>query len=216
MRLAEEHHFGRAPERLAFAQPALSQQIRRLEAQLRNVPLFLPSSRGIELTAAGEAFLGPATRSLEAARPAASAARATHGGLSGDLRLAVNGDVEPMPVPPSTSSERRRPPRQALRGGDFDAALVWEGDADGYTQVPAHGGRVGYQVGAACTDVAGLFLRTRRSPSVTRRAPRDAVDLIDEAGAPRKLGRESRVLQPTGNLRDLLVAKHLATRSSVA
>src|SRR5512142_2542521 len=49
-------HFTRAAEELNVAQPSVSQQIRKLEAEL-GVPLFHRMKRRIALTEAGAAFL---------------------------------------------------------------------------------------------------------------------------------------------------------------
>ncbi|MEU3492808.1 LysR family transcriptional regulator [Kitasatospora cineracea] len=69
--VAEELHFGRAAERLLLGQPAVSQQVRRLERELR-VELFDRSPRHVRLTPAGERFL-PAARNVLAAEDAARA-----------------------------------------------------------------------------------------------------------------------------------------------
>ena len=72
--LADELHFGRAAQRLYISQPALSQQIARLERDL-GVQLFVRAGRTIRLTPAGLEFLAGAHRALDALRDAVAAAR---------------------------------------------------------------------------------------------------------------------------------------------
>ena len=64
--VAETLHFGRAAQRLYVSQPSLSQQIRKLEADLR-LELFVRDRRSVALTAAGTALVGPARDALAAA-----------------------------------------------------------------------------------------------------------------------------------------------------
>ncbi|SOB82845.1 LysR substrate-binding domain-containing protein [Streptomyces sp. 1331.2] len=69
--VAEELHFGRAAERLLLGQPAVSQQVKSLERELK-VELFDRSPRYVRLTPAGERFL-PAARNVLTAEDAARA-----------------------------------------------------------------------------------------------------------------------------------------------
>jgi len=61
--LAEERHFTRAAERVRVAQPALSQQVAKLEAEL-GTPLVDRTTRRVQMTAAGELLVAHARRAL--------------------------------------------------------------------------------------------------------------------------------------------------------
>jgi DNA-binding transcriptional LysR family regulator len=76
--MAEELHFTAAARRLYVSQPALSNQIRRLETQL-GAQLFDRSPRGVTLTAAGEAFLPHARNAITSIRSGVADATAAAG-----------------------------------------------------------------------------------------------------------------------------------------
>ncbi|MCX7520766.1 LysR family transcriptional regulator [Microbacterium sp. STN6] len=63
--VARELHFARAAEALHISPPSLSQQILRLEQQVGR-PLFVRTSRAVELTDAGRALVPLATRAVDA------------------------------------------------------------------------------------------------------------------------------------------------------
>src|SRR5438445_9645704 len=84
--VAEELNFHRAAERLAIAQPALSQQVRQLENEL-GVQLLERNRRRVRLTQAGEAFLDKARSTLAQANDAVRAAQQADRGEIGHLSL---------------------------------------------------------------------------------------------------------------------------------
>jgi DNA-binding transcriptional LysR family regulator len=86
--IAEERSFTGAAERLWVAQPGLSTQMRRLEAEL-GVQLFERHSRGIDLTQAGELFLERARVAVSAADMALATGRDLEAGVIGSLRLGL-------------------------------------------------------------------------------------------------------------------------------
>jgi DNA-binding transcriptional LysR family regulator len=88
--LAEHRHFGRAATSLGISQPALSQQLRRLEAEFGAL-LVERTSRSIALTAAGLAILAPIRSCLAAYEEAVLAARAAGDQPTGRLGIGFPG-----------------------------------------------------------------------------------------------------------------------------
>jgi DNA-binding transcriptional LysR family regulator len=90
--LSEDLHFGRAATRLALAQPALSQQMQRLELQI-GAELFVRSSRRVSLSPAGEGLLPHAREILRHASLGQRAAVAPASGEDGTIRIACSLDA---------------------------------------------------------------------------------------------------------------------------
>ena len=90
--LADELHFGRAAQRLAISQPPLSVAIQQLEAEV-GAPLFLRNSRGVQLTAAGQALVPAAQAAIDGAAQALHAARDAASGQVGRLSIGFAGTM---------------------------------------------------------------------------------------------------------------------------
>jgi DNA-binding transcriptional LysR family regulator len=134
--VAEELHFGRAAERLHVAQPAVSQQIARLERQL-GLTLLDRNPRTVRLTNEGERMLAEAKAVLAAADQAAAVAALLKAGDIHTLRLGTSPGLGQR-IEKGIETLRRadpglvveldsRPVAQqlaAVRTGDLDAALV--------------------------------------------------------------------------------------------
>jgi DNA-binding transcriptional LysR family regulator len=90
--VAEHLHYGQAAKALHMAQPPLSQQIRRLEADL-GVELFRRSSRKVELTEHGRLLLDAARRALGEADNVRELADGLRTGAAGRLRIGFVASV---------------------------------------------------------------------------------------------------------------------------
>ena len=140
--VAEERHFHRSAERLHIAQPALSQQIKRLEQEL-HVQLFVRTTRSVELTDAGRVLLDEARRVLAAADRATSAVQHAASGELGTVRIGFVASAALGLVPNILLAVQARWPRldlqlieattdlqlQALRDGHLDIGIAREVDA---------------------------------------------------------------------------------------
>jgi DNA-binding transcriptional LysR family regulator len=95
--VAEELHFRRAAERLHVAQPAVSEQVRKLEEEL-GVRLFDRTQRSVSLTDSGNAMLEEARRVLHQADVAQAAARNARDQATTRLRIGYVPDSLPRTV----------------------------------------------------------------------------------------------------------------------
>jgi DNA-binding transcriptional LysR family regulator len=220
--VAEELHFGRAADRLHIGQPAVSQQVRRLEREL-GAELLDRSPRRVRLTAAGESLL-PEARAVMAAAARARAA-VTPAARTGKLRLGTSAGLGErlervldafaglapgvaLELVGATADERLA----RLADGTLDAAFirspVWEGDR-GLRAVPlwrdelvaAVPARHPIAAGtyAALADLAELPLRL-----TARRNNPALVDLVVSALS--AAGREPVSAPPASNLTDTMAA----------
>ena len=89
---AEHGSFSAAAESLFMAQPSLSEQIRRLEAEL-GVALFARGARGLELTEAGRLFRPHAERTVAAAQEAAESVREVRDITGGTVTFGTFGSA---------------------------------------------------------------------------------------------------------------------------
>src|SRR3954462_5270578 len=96
--VAEELHFRRAAERLHVAQPAVSEQVRKLEDEL-GVRLLNRTQRSVSLTDAGAALLTEARTVLRQAEAARQAARSARDVATSRLRIGYMPASLPASVP---------------------------------------------------------------------------------------------------------------------
>ncbi|WP_433710232.1 LysR substrate-binding domain-containing protein [Nocardia sp. CA-084685] len=111
--VADTKHFGKAAERLHMAQPALSQSIRQLEAEL-GAALFTRTTRQVALTPAGEFLLGEARRVLDTVEDGVRGVRRIADGHLGMIRLGVTGTAALSHLPRIARRLQRELPSVAL------------------------------------------------------------------------------------------------------
>ena len=96
--VARHKHFGRAARSCAISQPALSMQIKELEASLGS-QLFERGSRHVRLTSLGEEFLSRVQDILLSIDELNDLARASQEGLVGRIRIGIIPTVAPYLLP---------------------------------------------------------------------------------------------------------------------
>jgi DNA-binding transcriptional LysR family regulator len=136
--VAEELNFSRAASRLNISQPSLSQQIRVLETTVR-VPLVWRTSRQVELTPAGRAFLDDARLTLRQMDTAVAAAKVQAALSAKNLRLGFVDSAVYGILPPLIRAYRDRYPDvhlslremsslqqiEAISGGKLDIGVLY-------------------------------------------------------------------------------------------
>ncbi|HEX4672905.1 MAG TPA: LysR family transcriptional regulator [Solirubrobacteraceae bacterium] len=95
--LAEERHFTRAAAREHVAQPALSQQIRKLEEEV-GVALVERTTRKVSITEAGELLVARARRILSECNAAHAELEALRGILTGHVSVGAMHTMGPVDV----------------------------------------------------------------------------------------------------------------------
>ncbi len=195
--------FTRAAAALGLAQPSLSQSVRRLEEEL-GVPLLARVGRRVELTEAGEAFLGPARRLLREARRARDAVAAHAGLTAGTLDLVALASLAVDPVAGLVAAFRGRHPGVMVRMLDPSS--------------PAHllelvrSGRAEAGITEADRPLAGLVSVTLAVQSLVAVLPpgRGTAGPPGAAVTPGELAGEPLVVTPPGTSLRALVDRFVA------
>ena len=186
--VVDEGGFTRAAESEFVSQPSVSQAIRELEEEL-GTPLFHRVGRGVVLTPAGEALVGPARQTLRDVESATAAVAAVVGLQSGRLDLCALPTLAVDPVAPLVGTFRTRYSGVTVRLLDSDgpaelASLVASGDAEVGITVD-HTANAALEAVPLATQEMLVVLPPGTSP-------------VGRAVAARDLGRHPIVTTPSG------------------
>ena len=139
--VAETLHFTHASKQLHIAQPALSQQIRRLESLL-GLDLLIRTTRGVKLTDAGELLVQRARATIARVDDDLVQVLRVGRGDEGTLRIGFSGSVMFTELPAAIRRFRRNYPNvelqlremwtsaqvDALNDGSLDLAFLRDGE----------------------------------------------------------------------------------------
>ena len=128
---AVEHgSFSAAADSLHLAQPSLSEQIRRLEAELGS-PLFARGGRGLELTEAGKLLRPHAERTVAAAEEAKASVREVTQLTGGTLSFGTFGNAPYQLLSDLVQDFRTRHPQVRVRLMGLNSSTVADAVRDG-------------------------------------------------------------------------------------
>jgi DNA-binding transcriptional LysR family regulator len=192
-----------AARRLYVAQPSLSQAIRSFETEL-GVPLFDRVGRGMRVSAAGNALIGPARQVLRAIDEARSAIAGVVELKTGTLEIAALATLAVDPMAPLIGRFRALYPGVQVRvlepeDADGVRALVRDGDCE---------------LGAAHLPIRGheLAAHPLGEQELLFVLPPDAEAEADGRGSmgPRELAETPLVVSPPGTSTRMLLEQALA------
>ncbi len=164
--VVEEGGVTRAASRLHVAQPSLSQTLRALEGEL-GVELFHRVGRGLELSAAGQALVGPAREVLSAIDVARGAVSEVAEVLAGTLQIAALATLAVDPLAALIGRFRREYPGVVVR-----------------VQEPASTAGVGAMVRAGACELGFARLPLPRAGLRTREVGRQELLFVLPPGTP--------------------------------
>jgi DNA-binding transcriptional LysR family regulator len=199
--VVDEGGVTRAAHRLHIAQPSLSQALQSLETEL-GVQLFDRVGRGVRLSSAGEAFLGPARQILRAIDDARATLSGVVGLKTGTLEIAALATLAVDPMADLVGRFRELYPGvevKVLEPDDADgvAALVRDGACElGAAHLPLPRGEL---VTHTLTEQELLFV-----------LPPDAVVKGKVALGARELAKTPLVVSPPGTSTRMLLEQALA------
>jgi len=132
--VADALHFGHAATQLHIVQPALSQQIKRLEREL-GVPLLTRSRRHVQLTEPGRLFLQEARRVLAQSEVAVRTARRAAAGHVGRLAVGFSEIAMWTSLPKLLRTYRDQYPEVEITFNERPIPRLLEGLAQGQFDV---------------------------------------------------------------------------------
>lgn len=128
--VAEQQGFGRAGDSIGLSQPAVSQAIRGLEAEL-GLKLLDRTTREVMLTAAGQALVGPLRRLLSELDGVLDEARGSGAAARGIVHVASAPTISGGLMPQVLAAARQRFPDIQVRLSDQAQQLAIEAVREG-------------------------------------------------------------------------------------